>query len=109
MEEPNDLHPLEVTAHTLLSGPLDNLNENFEQLDQSQLILLTRLKIIEDRLLSFQRVVLEDQNIVDDKELTSHFNRVKELRRSLLASMKTLGKVETRIEKMNEKLQESLQ
>lgn len=109
MEEPNDLHPLEVTAHTLLLGPLDNLNENFEQLDQSQLILLTRLKIIEDRLLSFQRVVLEDQNIVDDKELTSHFNRVKELRRLLLASMKTLGKVETRIEKMNEKLQESLQ
>ncbi|KAK6456926.1 uncharacterized protein RJT20DRAFT_127015 [Scheffersomyces xylosifermentans] len=104
-EDVIDLHPIEVAAHTLLSSSLDNLNENFEQLNQSQIILLTRLKIIEDRLLSFKKVVMDDQKIVDDKELANHFNRVKELQRRLGSTKKTLSKVQSRVDKMNEKLE----
>lgn len=51
-----ELHQIELTAHTLLSGSFDNLNENFESLSQSQLILLTRLKVIESKLQEFQNL-----------------------------------------------------
>lgn len=49
-EDDGDFHPIELAAHSLLSGSLDSLNENFLQLHRSQHVLLTRLKMISDRL-----------------------------------------------------------
>lgn len=95
----DDLHPIELTAHTLLSGSLDNLNDNFEILNQSQLILLTRLKFIEERLLSFKNVAL-DQSGIDDKEVLKNFNKIKELQKRLTGVGKVLEKVEERVERI---------
>lgn len=100
----NELHPIELTAHTILSGSLDHLHDDFELLSQSQYILLTRLKLIEDRLKSFEKVAIEDDNMTKDKEVLETFNKIRELKRRLNTSMKTLHKVETRVEKMNHKL-----
>lgn len=97
----DDLHPIELTAHTLLSGSLDNLNDNFEILNQSQLILLTRLKFIEERLLSFKNVAL-DQSGIDDKEVVKNFDKIKELQKRLTGVGKVLEKVEERVERIEQ-------
>ncbi|ODV78753.1 uncharacterized protein CANTADRAFT_37594, partial [Suhomyces tanzawaensis NRRL Y-17324] len=93
----NEVHPIEHTAHSLLSGPLDSLNENFEHLNQSQLILLTRLRIIERRLESFQAVVIGS---VDEKQIASDLARVSELKRRVLGVAKMMKKVEQRVERI---------
>ncbi|CAH2353961.1 hypothetical protein CLIB1423_13S02850 [[Candida] railenensis] len=95
-----DLHPIELTAHTLLSGSLDHLNENFKNLNQSQVILYTRLRLIEDRLKSYYTVI--EQNQAEPDELKEVVSRIKSLKKRLLSSVKTLKKVEVRVERMEE-------
>ncbi|KAK6462558.1 hypothetical protein DFJ63DRAFT_162199 [Scheffersomyces coipomensis] len=99
-----DLHPIEEVAHTLLSGSLDNLDDNFESLDQSQLILLTRLKVIEDRLLTFKKIAFED-GVINDDELTNYVNKIKDLQKRLSVTSKALSRIENRIDKMDGQLQ----
>lgn len=88
-----EFHPIELAAHSLLSGSLDNLHENFLQLHQSQHILLTRLKLIEDRLRTLESV---EMKITEKSVLTMH-SRVRALRKTLVESAKTLKKVEERV------------
>lgn len=96
-----DIHPVEIAAHTLLSGPLDSLNENFELLSQSQLILLTRLRIIEERLQSFKLLAID--GILDDKDVSRDIQKIKELRKRILTVNKTLTKVNGRLQKVEQK------
>ncbi|KAK6199976.1 uncharacterized protein RJT21DRAFT_114419 [Scheffersomyces amazonensis] len=98
-----DLHPIEEIAHSLLSGSLDNLNENFELLDQSQLILLTRLKIIEERLQGYQKIAFEDSKIREE-ELVTYMNKIKDLEKRLQVTLKTMTKIDDRIAKMENRL-----
>lgn len=99
----HEIHPVELTAHTLLSAPLNSLNDYFELLSQSQLILLTRLQVIEDRLKSFKTIVVENHNIVDDKDVTTDLQRIKQLRKRLVAVQKVLSKVNSRLDKIEER------
>ncbi|CAK7903150.1 hypothetical protein CAAN3_06S05292 [[Candida] anglica] len=93
-----DLHPIEVTAHTLLGGSLDHLNENFQHLNQSQVVLYTRLCQIEERLMAVSAVV-------DDEETVKiSLSRIKGLKKRLLTTVKTLNKVEARVIKIEEKI-----
>lgn len=101
----NDLHPIELTAHALLNGPLENLYENFELLTQSQYILLTRLKLIENRLTSFEKAFCEEGLFVSDRDVQNSFSRIKELRKLLLKSLKTLSKISDRVNDMSTKLE----
>ncbi|ODV67938.1 hypothetical protein HYPBUDRAFT_95764, partial [Hyphopichia burtonii NRRL Y-1933] len=101
----NDLHPIELTAHALLNGPLENLHENFELLTQSQYILLTRLKLIENRLTSFEKAFCEEGLFVSDRDVQNSFSRIKELRKLLLKSLKTLSKISDRVNDMSTKLE----
>ncbi|WLF81041.1 hypothetical protein PVL30_004835 [Lodderomyces elongisporus] len=94
----NDLHPVELAAHSLLSGPLDSLNDNFESLSQSQVILLTRLKIIEDRLNNFKELV--DANIIDEKQFLQQTSKVKELSKRLSHILRQLDKIDSRLDKL---------
>ena len=98
------LHPIELTAHSILNAPLDHLNEDFELLGQSQYILLTRLRLIEDRLKSFKKVVIDDGNMTSEKEVSDTFNKIRELKKRLGVTVKSLDKVEARVERMNKKL-----
>lgn len=98
------LHPIELTAHSILNAPLDHLNEDFELLSQSQYILLTRLRLIEDRLNSFKKVVIDDGNMTSEKEIAETFNKIRDLKKRLVVSVKTLDKAEARVERMNKKL-----
>lgn len=98
------LHPIELTAHSILNAPLDHLNEDFELLSQSQYILLTRLRLIEDRLKSFKKVVIDDGNMTSEKEITETFNKIRDLKKRLVVTVKSLDKVEARVERMNKKL-----
>lgn len=94
----NDLHPVELAAHSLLSGPLDSLNDNFELLSQSQVILLTRLRIIEDRLTNFKELV--DANIIDEKQFLQQTSKVKELSKRLSHILRQLDKIDSRLDKL---------
>lgn len=94
----HDLHPIELTAHAVLSGSLDTLHENFELLNQLQYILLTRLKLMEGRLAGFRKSVVDNPQKITETEVGDVLVRVRAARRRLEASLKTLGKVEGRVE-----------
>ncbi|KAG5420290.1 hypothetical protein I9W82_002170 [Candida metapsilosis] len=96
----NDLHPIELAAHSLLTGPLDTLSENFESLNQSQIILLTRLRVIETRLNTFRQLV--ESNDLNEKDLMAQLNKIRELSDRLTRSLKLLDAIDSRISRMNE-------
>ncbi|KAI5964218.1 uncharacterized protein KGF55_002160 [Candida pseudojiufengensis] len=98
----NDLHAIELTAHSILSGSLDNLNDNFESLNQSQIILLTRLRIIENRLNSFKKSI--DSNVIDEKKLLEIFDKIHELSKRLTKNLQKLDQIDNRFTKINEKI-----
>ncbi|KAI3404737.2 hypothetical protein KGF56_002440 [Candida oxycetoniae] len=97
-ESINDVHPVELTAHTVLSGPLDSLNASLASLDESQMELLTKLKLLEDRLTTFKK--LTESNFVDEKQLSAHSNKVKEFSKRLSVILKQLDKLEARVDKL---------
>lgn len=49
-EAAGDLHPIEMVAHFLLSDSLENLQETFSLLHESQHLLLNRLQVLEGKL-----------------------------------------------------------
>lgn len=91
-EEDIDFHPIELTAHSLLSGSLDNLHENFVLLHQSQHILLTRLRLIEDRLKE-----IHTELAVSGKDVTQVQARIRAVRKKLADVAKILVKVDRRV------------
>lgn len=97
MEDDESLHPIELIAHSVLNSSLDNLNENFESLHNSQVVLLTRLKLIEQRL-SKVSITNKDTHIQQD------LIRIKSIRKRLQVTQKTLDKIDRRVEMMNGKL-----
>lgn len=94
-EEDIDFHPIELTAHSLLSGSLDNLHENFVLLHQSQHILLTRLRLIEDRLKE-----IHTELAVSGKDVTQVQARIRTLRKKLADVAKILVKVDRRVSQL---------
>lgn len=91
-DEDIDFHPIELTAHSLLSGSLDTLHENFVQLHQSQHVLLTRLKHIEDRL-----KLLSETHEEPEIDLVLVQARIKAVKKKLAGAAKTLVKVDERV------------
>lgn len=93
----DDLHPIELIAHSILSGPLDNLHENFQLLHKSQIILLTRLKLIEERLASIQNT----NKSIDDKDINGDIQKIRAIRVRLQGIDKVLDKITKRIDKID--------
>ncbi|CCE73101.1 Piso0_000120 [Millerozyma farinosa CBS 7064] len=91
-------HHIELIAHSILGGPLDRLQEDFESLGSSQYILLNRIRLIEERLESLKTVMFEEENTLDEKEVLEGIEKVKQIRKRLCSSLKTLDKVEKRVE-----------
>ncbi|CCE72538.1 Piso0_000120 [Millerozyma farinosa CBS 7064] len=91
-------HPIELIAHSILGGPLDRLQEDFESLGSSQYILLNRIRLIEERLESLKTVMFEEENTLDEKEVLEGIEKVKQIRKRLYSTLKTLDKVEKRVE-----------
>lgn len=91
-DEDIDFHPIELTAHSLLSGSLDTLHESFVQLHQSQHILVTRLRILEDKLKHLDRDPDDPKHDVVVVQA-----RVRSLRKKLAEVAKTLVKVNERV------------
>lgn len=88
-----DLHPIEIIAHSILNGPLENLNENFNLLHKSQVILLTRLKLIEDRLQEFQKMSAS----LGERDVSQAINRVQIIRKRLESIDKKLDDIDSRV------------
>jgi predicted nucleic acid-binding Zn-ribbon protein len=99
----NDIHPVELIAHSLLSGSLENLTENFDQLHQSQIILLTRLNLIEQKLAQFTN---KGSEITHTDTIAKYLAAIKTLRKRLGVVIKTLDKVDKRVAKIDAKLAE---
>lgn len=91
-------HPIELIAHSILGGPLDRLQEDFELLGQSQYILLNRIRLIEERLESLKTVMFEEESTLDEKEVLEGIEKVKQIRKRLCSMLKTLDKVEKRVD-----------
>lgn len=89
--EPEEFHPIELAAHSILSGSLDTLNENFEELHQSQHILLTRLKLLEKRI---GAVLLK---VEAQSDLGKVVVRIRLLRKQLDDVARVLERVEQRL------------
>lgn len=94
-----DFHPIELTAHFLLSGAIDSLQENFELLHQSQKILLTRLNHIDDRLRK-----LDTQLDEYDFDLSPVYARIKELKKVLKTCELSLRKDNQIVDQIENKL-----
>lgn len=77
---------------------MDRLQEDFELLGLSQYILLNRIRLIEERLESLKTVMFEEENTLDEKEVLEGIEKVKQIRKRLYSTLKTLDKVEKRVE-----------
>lgn len=95
-----DLHPVELAAHALLSTPLDNLHDNFQLLNQLQLILYTRLQLIERRLLALEGVISVDSGA----NVKTLLERIHGVKKRLQKTLKTMNKVNLRLERVEEKV-----
>lgn len=91
MDAEIDFHPVELAAHSLLSGPLDGLHESFGLLHESQHVFLTRLRHIEEKLQKY-----EDSQFDVDVEATQAHVRL--LRKRLAEVTRILQKVEKRLQ-----------
>lgn len=101
----NDLHPLELTTYSVLNGSLDNLNDNFEQLNKSQTILLTRLKLIEERIKKFQSEILDGDGTGLEKNILQALNQIKDLKKRMRTCLQTSSKVDARVERLYKKIE----
>ncbi|CAM9010567.1 unnamed protein product [Wickerhamomyces anomalus] len=43
-----DIHPMELVVQSLLGGPLEGLSNHLQTLHESQVVLIARLKILEE-------------------------------------------------------------
>jgi len=43
-----DIHPMELVVQSLLGGPLEGLSHHLQTLHESQVVLIARLKIMEE-------------------------------------------------------------
>lgn len=77
---------------------MDRLQEDFELLGQSQYILLNRIRLIEERLESLKTVMFEEESTLDEKEVLEGIEKVKQIRKRLCSMLKTLDKVEKRVD-----------
>lgn len=105
--EDNDLsalHRMELVAHSVLNGPLDQLNETVELLGLSQLILLARLNLMQERMSRIHNSI-EEGHFTQEKKNQQALSKIKDLRKRLQNSLKLLSKIEFRTRFMNEKLQ----
>lgn len=93
-----DFHPIELTAQGILGGPLETINTEFDLLTQSQYILLTRLRTIEERLVHFKDVVEKDDDDVID--VTVLARQIKSLKQRLHTCDKTIRRVEDRVSRL---------
>lgn len=98
------LHRMELVAHSVLNGPLDQLNETVELLGLSQLILLARLNLMQERINRIQKSMEEGQ-FTQEKKNQQALCQIKDLKKRLQNSLKILSKIEGRTQMMNEKLQ----
>lgn len=93
-ESDGDFHPIELAAHLLLLGPLDSLNDNFLQLHRLQHVLLTRLKLISERLDQIEKGFGTG---IAGLDMTDAQHRIKAVKAKLQATQKRLHKVEKRV------------
>lgn len=97
-DDDHEFHAIELVAHSVLSTSLDNLNDNFESLHQSQVILLTRLKLIEEKLLKIKEVNDESMknNVGED------INRIRTIRKRLEGVEKKVKRIDKRMDSVEE-------
>lgn len=93
-DEEVDFHPIEVAAHSVLSSSLDSLQEKFQNLHKSQHILLTRLKSIEDRLVSVQK---QNGASITELDVSAVHKRIKTVQQQLAKCEKTLAAIDQRV------------
>lgn len=94
-DEEIEFHPIEVAAHSVLSSSLDSLQENFLNLHKSQQILLTRLKMIEDRL---NKVNESTQSSISEEDLAAVHMKLSRIQQLLSRCEKSLASTEARCE-----------
>lgn len=87
-----DFHPIELAAHSILSGSLDSIHENFSLLHQSQHILITRLKHIEHRLQT-----LENAKDFSEEDVTAIRARIGAIQKQLDTQRRVLSEVDARM------------
>lgn len=96
----DDLHPIELVAHSVLNNSLENLNDNFGLLYKSQTALLTRLKIIETRLREIDTPPQRDKVV---GKLINDCSNVQERLNTLTSLAK---KIEKRLDSMEREMGE---
>lgn len=97
MSRQHGLHPLEVTAHTVLSGPLDSLGDSLEQLGTSQVTLLARLRLLQDLLTQYEQAA---RVAPTEKDVARVFERIRGLRKRLAATMKRLERSDAEVDSL---------
>lgn len=97
-ESDGDFHPIELAAHLLLLGPLDSLNENFLQLHRLQHVLLTRLKMISERLdkieSGYGEGIVGNDVTAAQQQIKAVKNKLQEAQKRLLVVEKRVGSLE---------------
>lgn len=101
MSRLHGLHPLEVTAHTVLSGPLDSLGNSLERLGTSQVTLFTRLRLLQDILSRYDQAA---RDAPTEKDLARVSERIRGLRKRLAATVKSLEQTDKKVDSLLESL-----
>ncbi|GMM33360.1 hypothetical protein DASC09_006850 [Saccharomycopsis crataegensis] len=94
----DDIHPIELVVQSIVGDSLDALSSQLESLQESQIILVGRLRMLERKLAEFESNI----SVVDTKRMVE---RIKALKAKLTGIIATLKIVEKRVKSSLERLE----
>ncbi|CDR40511.1 CYFA0S05e01266g1_1 [Cyberlindnera fabianii] len=89
----SDVHPIELVVQSVLGDSLDALATQLQTLHESQVVLMARLKVIEEKL---KRWEVETEQDVDIKKM---HDRLVESKKRLTTVLAKLSEIEQRTKK----------
>lgn len=76
-EELFDVHPMELVVQSVIGESLETLSTNLQLLHESQVVLLARIKIVDEKMKKFDELMVKEVGGIDIKAANERMSGVK--------------------------------